>query len=257
MFRQRSRAALPWIGVAALLPVLLVASCAGLRQARRAAVLEQQLSDLRQESEARAREEAARLRAARARGQRLGQKLQRSQVRTRQLAQQLDELRSSASSLQGRVELLAETVSSEPPPLALRIEPGRTLERLVAVAENDGPHAVTVIESSGRLWIDGLEEELGGGVREIGLDPGLRSDVLEFPLIEDEPERVASGATALRGALCLAYARGLEEASSAWGRELWFEYQPSRRDVALLREDSWPLAQDEVACDWTRAERPW
>lgn len=229
----------------------------GLRRADRSQELERELAELRLETAERVERLSHQLAATRARSMQLRATLQRTSAERMELERELAEARSRAAAMQGRLSQLSDMVRDEPPALSLRVEPGEPLAELVAVAENAGPHALRIVESSGRLWIGDLEEAVTGAPPDVAVGPGVAIDLFDLPLLADEPSRVANGSVPLRGAVCVAYERSLDAAAGAWAREVWFEYRPGLRTTAVIRQDRWRVAPDEVPCDLAAVDRPW
>ena len=224
---------------------------------RRATELQRQLGDLELESRRAIDRLSKRLETTRVREQRLRVELMTREHENTSLAQELQLARASTEELQERVDGLVGSLREERPALEVRLEPTEPLERIVLVAENPGSTPVEIIEASGWLWLDDGAEDAGDRTETITLDPDTEADFFSYHLIGDEPRRVSGGESRLRAAVCLVYQRSVEDDSTAWVDEYWFEYAPPPRAPAVLRHISWPLVEDEAPCDLELDDTPW
>jgi hypothetical protein len=254
--RQKLRTWGPGLVAAALCVAALQVGVARLLQSGREASLARQLAEQRLESHRRELRLTKELRSARLRSQRLRTTLARARALGASLRMELAAARADVLRLQSRAQTASETLRNEPPPLGLRIAATEPLEALLAVADNAGSQAIRIAEAQGRLWIGARPDPVGLGRADLAVEPGEEVDFYEFPLQLGESMRVASGALALRGALCVVYSRESDAAATPWAREVWFEYRPELGETAVLGEDRWAPWPGEVACDLESAPAP-
>lgn len=257
MDRERLRSWGPGLVVGVAAVALAQAGIVSAWRSGREATLEREIAELRSEGQ-RVRARLGReVRTARLQAQRMRTGLAQARAQVSMLRVELADARAVERTLRRRVEDTSEALRSEPPALGLRIAPIDPLSGLVAIADNEGQQPIRIAESEGRLWIGDLEETLPPGASDLAVGPGEEVDLLDFPLLAWASGPVASGDVALRGALCLVYAREAEADPVEWAREVWFEYRPQSGGAALLHQDRWAPWPGEVACDLASAPRPW
>ena len=239
------------LGVVAALGALAQVGLVSVQRSERSDVLERELRQLRRESVRTRARLGRRVESARAEAERLRLTLDQSRRRNAALEAELATADSAASELRSRLDGLTRSLVMERPFIETRLLPTEGRDAVVAVVSNRGSEPVELFELGGLLWLDGVPVEIAAELPPTLLEPGFEADVLVYPM--------AAGAAPapLRGALCLAYERVLEGASSPWVDETWFEVAPDAGGAAVLRRESWTPEPDDVPCELAALPTPW
>lgn len=239
------------VGVLVALAALAQVGMVSVQRSGRTAELEHELRELRRESIRTRTILSRRAESARGEAQRLRLTLDQSRRRNDALQVQLAAADSVAGELRNRADGLARSLVKERPFVETRLLPSEERNAVVAVVSNRGSEPVELFELGGMLWLDGVPVEVAAELPPTILEPGFEADVLVYPLTP------GAALAPVRGALCLAYERLLEGASSPWVDETWFEVAPHGKRAAVLRRESWSPAPEDIPCELAALPTPW
>lgn len=249
-----------WSGLTVVIAVVVAgqATYIGHRSQERAAQLQQRLGSVERQSDDTIDKLERSLEDAKLVNSRLQLDLEEVTRDQTTAIDDLDTARAAAFILQQQVSTTRGQLRSEPPPLNLSLIVDPTLNLLRATAFNLSSRELDLDPQSAIVWIDGIELDTGLTAEPSILATEEELDVFEFQLAPPDAAALSSGLSRLNGVLCVIFERAGSD--QPWIGEYWFQAGERLANVAIARQDIYPLSadfDDAALCAVDPRDAPW